>query len=226
MDVKKEIAKIIEKQSKRPFIVTVDGGTAAGKSLFVEKLCVVLKKKSIKCIVIDKDDYLISRESRNPLKEEPYSTKWFKLDVLYKNLEDVCSGANVIEKPCYDHTTGKECPSETIKIDKNSVIIISGIFSLDANIVKLSDLNILIKVNIRERLRRAIQRNKEEWGVSEEKTRKNFKEIFEPTYMKHMEKARKWADIIIDNSDWKKQKIVFIRPKTPIKPAPALHRFL
>jgi len=86
--------------------------------------------------------------------------------------------------------------------------LVVGVFSLDERVRRFSDLNVLIEAGADERLRREIERNERERGVKREETVKRFSEVLNPTYERHIREAGRFADIVVDNSDWKKRKIL------------------
>ncbi len=151
--------------------------------------------------IIEVDDYLISREHRKSLGQGYFDLKqWFKLDHLSRNLKEINEGADVIDKPQYDHSTGQENEHHKMEINRDSIVIIVGIFSFDESIRKFADLNILVDADKEVRLRREIKRNQEKRGVPEEETITRFHEVLDPTFQKHLENTGHFADIVIDNN--------------------------
>lgn len=214
MEPVNRVAGIIAKIKKRPLIAAIDGGTSSGKSFFLRGLSEALKTRSVKHQVIEIDDYLISREARKSLgKGYTDLKKWFKLDELSANLGEIASGARAIRKPRYDHRTGLEHERTVLKITGDPVIIVNGIFSFDRRMRRFSNLNILVEADAGARLEREIERNLRDRGVPREETVKRFREVLDPTYEKHIRETRKFADIVIDNNDWKKPRIAFLRKK-------------
>ncbi len=208
MKLSQSIAEMISRKKKRPLIVLIDGGTSSGKSYFLSELLEDLDGMSINHMVIEVDDYLISRKKRKSLGKDYYDLKkWFRLDMLARNLKEIEEGTDEIEKPQYDHSTGKENDHHVLKIDRHAVIFVCGIFSFDVG--AFSDLKILIDADAGVRLEREAIRNKEKRNVPEEETVKRFREVLDPTYQKHYMLVKDDADIVVDNNDWDNRKVIF-----------------
>ncbi len=196
-----EILQRITEAQKRPFIITIDGGTSAGKTHLYSCLQEILKKQKTKYITLEVDDYLIPREERKRLKEDYYNLKkWFNLDLLATNLREIADGKRSVIKPKYNHKTGRREQQETIKIPEDGIIFVIGIFSFDERIRKFADLNVLVEAATEERLRREIERNREERLVEERETVRRFTDIIDPTYQEHMKNVKNFADIVINNN--------------------------
>ncbi|MGN0396099.1 MAG: nucleoside kinase [Coprococcus sp.] len=135
-----EIAGNIVKHNKR--IVLIAGPSSAGKTTFSHRLSIQLRAMGMKPHAIAADNYFVNRED-NPKDEngnfdfeciDAMDIKTLNEDMV-KLLEGQC-----IEMPEFNFKTGRrEYHGHYLKIEKNDVIIMEGIHSLNPKMTYMLD---------------------------------------------------------------------------------------
>tara|TARA_B100000029_G_scaffold490031_1_gene548519 strand:+ start:7393 stop:8157 length:765 start_codon:yes stop_codon:yes gene_type:complete len=163
---------IIKKRiNKKPGInlITVDGITCSGKSIFSKLLKKKLSKKFDNIYIIPKDLFLFSRIRRIKIikkinkkinhkqNELHYDLK--KLSLLISTLINQPEKKTLTLSGLYDRKTGKNSQKIKFKFKKNSLIIYEGLYLLDdlKGLIK-PNLKILITEKIYDSLARKIER--------------------------------------------------------------------
>lgn len=165
-----QLLKNIKK--KKDKIITVDGITCSGKSLFAN----ILKKKLSKYFknvkIISKDLFLLPRERRiiitkNRIKTK---TKFFDQNQVHYDLVKVKKlfsflskktnlNKTFILKNLYDRKTGRNIKTEKFTAKNNTLFIYEGLFvNDDIKNIKMSPIKILLIERIYESLSRKIER--------------------------------------------------------------------
>ena len=118
-------------------VITIDGITCSGKSLFAESLLKELKKKNKKVILINKDLFLFNRIKRinttKKINKNIYHQNQLHYDLkkLFKVLEFLTKPSSLktlrVSK-LYNRKNGKNDTSTTFKFRKNNLIILEGIY--------------------------------------------------------------------------------------------------
>ena len=164
----KKILKKINKNFKIN-IITVDGITCSGKSIFSKLLKKKLNKKFDNILILPKDLFLFSRERRIKIIKKINNKISYKQNNLHYDLKKLKKTINVligksnnksiILNSLYDRKTGKNNKKKKFKFKKNILIIFEGLYVLDdlKGITK-SNLKILITEKIYDSLARKIER--------------------------------------------------------------------
>ena len=164
----KKILKKINKNFKIN-IITVDGITCSGKSIFSKLLKKKLNKKFDNILILPKDLFLFSREHRIKIIKKINNKINYKQNNLHYDLKKLKKTINVligksnnksiILNSLYDRKTGKNNKKKEFKFKKNVLIIFEGLYVLDdlKGITK-SNLKILITEKIYDSLARKIER--------------------------------------------------------------------
>lgn len=183
----------------KPLIILVAGGSASGKSTVVEE---ILKKAGLEdVIIIRHDDYYLDQ------KEMPFEQRLQvnydhpdALDnaLLLRHLKSLIQGDS-IEKPIYDFVNyTRSSKTETIKPKR--VIIIEGILILaDANIRKLSGLNLYVELDDDTRFIRRMLRDMNERGRSVESIVDHYQTTVKPMFYEFVKPSKRHAHVIIPN---------------------------
>ena len=132
----KKIADIADNiaKDKNVKMVLIAGPSSSGKTTFAKRLGMQLKLNGIKPVTISVDNYFVERE-QNPKDEfgnydfeciEALDTKLFN-----EHLIKLLNGEE-IEVPSFDFTIGsKKYNGETMKLEKDEILIIEGIHCLN-----------------------------------------------------------------------------------------------
>lgn len=143
-----EIANQIIAKGTR--LVLIAGPSSSGKTTFAKRLEIQIKANGLKPFVISTDNYFVDRD-KTPLDENG-NPDFEAIDALnYKLLEihikELLSGKDV-DIPRFNFITGKNEKWKKIKIDKNGIIIIEGIHSLNPMLMDEIDDSIKFKVYV------------------------------------------------------------------------------
>ena len=164
-----EIVEKIQLATKRPYLVGIDGLSAAGKST----LAANLQEQLNDLIVVHKDDFyrVMDETIRAKLNaEEGYHqyNDWQRL--RDQVLIPISTGHNSFYQR-YDWPTGKL--AETIEVLPTGIIVVEGVSSIRPELRDYYDLTIWVETSNTQRYYRQIERNEnpiewiERWTASE-----------------------------------------------------------
>jgi uridine kinase len=155
-------------KKKKVNLITIDGITCSGKSLFTKLLKKNLKNKYSNIYILSKDLFLFSRSKRINITKKinkfkinqnilHYDIK--KLKLLLDFLLGKTNEKTLILKNLYDRKSGKNNLNLKFKYSKNRLILFEGLYvSDDVKFIKKNIFKILIIENIYISLNRKIQR--------------------------------------------------------------------
>lgn len=166
MKIDKKILNQLKK--KKINLVTIDGITCSGKSLFSELLKKNLQKKFSDIYILSKDLFLFSRSKRINITKKITKLKINqnllhydiqKLKLLLNFLFGKTNKKTLILKNLYDRKSGKNNLNLKFKYSKNRLILFEGLYvGDDVKFLKIDILKILIIENVYVSLYRKIQR--------------------------------------------------------------------
>ncbi|HEY8402396.1 MAG TPA: uridine kinase [Cytophagaceae bacterium] len=186
--------------SKKTYIVGITGGSASGKTLFLNRLRSAFSTDEL--TIISQDDYYKKREFQ-PLDErgvENFDTP-FSIDseAFARDIRALCEGRSV-EKEEYTFNN----PALTPKIHTYTpapILIVEGIFVFYfPEIAKMLDLKIFLDAKEYIKLKRRIIRDRNERGYDIEDVLYRYENHVAPTYERYIEPFKNDADIIIPNN--------------------------
>lgn len=183
-----------------PFIIGITGGSASGKTLFLNSLLHEFDKNDI-CL-ISQDNYYLPREQQ-PLDEngvknfdtpQSIDAKAFAADIRkikggegFSRLEYTFNNPNVVAK--------------MLHFDAAPIVVIEGLFVMHfKEINDLLDLRLFISAKDHVKLKRRIVRDKVERGYDLDDVLYRFEKHVMPTYERYLEPLKDEADIIIPNN--------------------------
>ena len=143
-------------------IVAVAGPGASGKSTFSSKL----QKDLPDSLLINLDDYRLSRKNRAESGLPGSHPDAVKLDLIIENLTDLKNGF-AIAKPVYDPISGTDDCHEIIKA--KPIILLDGEAAAFADLQPYIDFLIFIDVNPATQLKVRMNRDVNQHGHSREK---------------------------------------------------------
>jgi len=163
-----EILKKINKNLKIN-IITIDGITCSGKSIFSKLLKEKLNKKFENILILPKDLFLFSREKRIKVIKKINNKINCKQNHLHYDLKKLSKLINVLIgksknnsisiNHLYDRKTGKNNKKMKFQYKKNILIIFEGLYVLDDLKGKIKpNFKILVTEKIYDSLARKIER--------------------------------------------------------------------
>ena len=166
MKLKKNLFKNFEKRKIN--LITIDGITCSGKSLFANLLKKDLKKNFTEIFILSKDLFLYPREKRITItkKLKALNTNQNKIHYDLKKLKELLNflfGNSkkkfLVLKNLYNRKTGKNDLKVKLNFLEKRLVIFEGIYvNEDIKFVKKPTLKILLIEKVYESLSRKIQR--------------------------------------------------------------------
>ena len=118
-----------KRKQARPFIVAIDGLSGAGKTTLVERLRGISSNE----LILHIDDFIVERHRRYETGQsesmEYYALQWDVKLLVNVLFEPLSRGETRLALPYYKRDTD-EVVMRTIEIDKDTLILIEGIFLL------------------------------------------------------------------------------------------------
>jgi uridine kinase len=126
--------KILENKDIR--LVAIAGPSSSGKTTFTNRVRIELLSRGLKPVMISIDNYYFGKDFAPKDKDgQPDLEHINALDVklFNKNISDLIHG-KVTTLPLFNFKTGKREAGKTVKLDKNSPILIEGIHALNEDL--------------------------------------------------------------------------------------------
>ncbi|MHA7129605.1 uridine kinase family protein [Algoriphagus namhaensis] len=184
----------------KPFIVGVTGGSASGKTLFLDKLIHSFEPGEVS--LISQDNYYKARhlqpKDANGIEnfDVPASIDF---DAYASDLRRIQAGETVTRQE-YTFNNPNKTPRMLI-FPPTPVIVVEGIFVLYyPELADLLDLKVFIDAKDHIKLKRRIIRDKVERGYDLDDVLYRYENHVMPTYEKYIEPFKNDADLIVPNN--------------------------
>lgn len=133
------VDEIVEKKDKIK-IILIGGPSSSGKTTSANKIALFIKTHGINPFLISVDDYYKEREDC-PIGEDGKhdydSLESIDIPLFNKQLNELLDGKK-IDMPVFNFKTGKKEFSKTnMKLEKNDIIIIEGLHTMNEELTKL-----------------------------------------------------------------------------------------
>jgi uridine kinase len=132
-----EIATQIASLANQARIVLIAGPSSSGKTTFSKRLSVQLLAHGVSPMPIELDNYFIDRDKtpRDELGNLDYETlKALNTQLLTEQMQRLIRGEEV-QLPRYNFITGKSEQGDTVRLEKDQLIILEGIHGLNPNLI-------------------------------------------------------------------------------------------
>jgi len=185
---------------KKPYIVGITGGSASGKTFFLQSLLEAFPKDEI-CLVSQDNYYFPShlqpKDENGIINYDTPSSIDF--GAFIKDLGDLKDGKEV-KREEYTFNNPKVKP-RLFTFTPAPILVVEGIFVFyDPKMLDLIDLKIFIDAEEHVKLSRRITRDKEERGYDLADVLYRYEKHVAPAYEKFIKPYKAEADIIISNN--------------------------
>lgn len=184
----------------KPFTVGITGGSASGKTLFLEKLLNSFNSNEIS--LISQDNYY------KPLHLQPKDENGIEnfdvpasidFDAYASDLGKLQTGETVKRKEYTFNNPQKA--AKVLTFESTPIIVVEGIFVFYyPELANLLDLKIFIDAKDHIKLKRRIIRDKVERGYDLDDVLYRYENHVMPTYEKYIEPFKNDADLIVPNN--------------------------
>lgn len=184
----------------KPYLVGITGGSASGKTLFLDKLLSFLDPTQI-CL-ISQDNYYKARHLQ-PIDDMGIQNFDTPDSIDFKQYADdirkIQNGETVIRQE-YTFNNPNKTP-KMLTFEPAPVVLVEGIFVLYyPELADLLDLKIFIDAKDYIKVTRRIMRDKIERGYDLDDVLYRYEKHVMPTYEKYIEPFKHDADLIIPNN--------------------------
>jgi uridine kinase len=185
---------------QKPFIVGITGGSASGKTLFLERLLSTFDSGEV-CL-ISQDNYYKPRHLQ-PIDgqgihnfDTPHSIDF---EQYAADIRKIQSGETVYREE-YTFNNAAKTP-KMLTFASSPVVVVEGIFVLYyPELADLLDLKIFIDASDHIKLKRRIIRDKVERGYDLDDVLYRYEMHVMPTYEKYIKPFKNEADLIVPNN--------------------------
>lgn len=184
----------------KPYLVGITGGSASGKTLFLDRLLNYFEPDQI-CL-ISQDNYYKARNLQ-PLDDMGISNfdtpESIDFQQYAEDIRKIQNGETVIRQE-YTFNNPNKTP-KMLSFEPAPVVLVEGIFVLYyPELANLLDLKIFIDAKDYIKVKRRIIRDKIERGYDLDDVLYRYEKHVMPTYEKYIEPFKHDADLIIPNN--------------------------
>jgi uridine kinase len=178
-------------------IIGVAGGTASGKTTFVNEVMSGLSTEGLGLIAQDayyKDNSHLTFDQRCLLNYD--HPEAIDFDLMVEQIKALKAGAS-IDQPVYDYKIHNRT-TETLPITPKAVFIIEGILVLHHKALRdLMDLKIFVDAPGDQRLMRRMKRDMAERGRDLDEVMQRYSQTLKPMHDAYIEPSKAHADIVV-----------------------------
>jgi uridine kinase len=195
----------------KPYIVGISGGSASGKTSFLNQLKEELPFESL--CVVSQDNYYRPREF-----QEKDENGQFNFDLptsidrsaFYTDMERLSAGESLSIKE-YSFNNASRI-ANSILLEPAPIIVMEGLFIFHYEEIRNElDLKVYIEARDEVKLERRLKRDKDERGYPEDTVLYQWRNHVMPSYQRYLRPYRDDADIIITNNvSYKKGLMVLV----------------
>lgn len=218
-------ANIIRSMEKPPPLrIGIDGVDASGKTYLADELAAILEKDRT-VIRASIDGFHNPRAMRYKLgrySPEGYYRHSFDTDALITALLKPLGpgGSCLYRTAVFDYRTDKPVMDEAKRVPNNAILLFDGIFLQQPALRKYWDIIILLDVDFKTTVPRAIKRAIEEdatWKRRENEIEEQYQKRYVPGQLLYFKesKPRESADIVIGNTDFANPSIRILNDTYP-----------
>jgi uridine kinase len=185
----------------RPFIIGITGGSASGKTLFLQSLMAQFKENDI-CL-LSQDNYYRPKHEQT---KDHNGIENFDLpgaiddEAFAKDVENLRNG-KVVTRLEYTFNNSGKIPA-TLTFEPRKILVVEGIFVFHfPEVANLLDLKVFIDARDKIKLKRRIKRDNEERGYDLQDVMYRWKYHVKPTFEEYIRPHKRTCDIVIPNNN-------------------------
>ncbi len=184
----------------QPYIIGIAGGSASGKTTFIQNLMEVFNSKHLCVLSLDNYYKSLSDQHVDENGEVNFDLpEAIDFKRLTKDIRTLKKGKEVVMVE-YTFNNPNTFPKE-IRFSPAPIIIIEGLFIFSSKALsKMFDLTIFIEARTDVMFKRRLRRDFEERGIPTEQIRYQWDKHFLPAYNNHMMPHRDEVDMVIMNN--------------------------
>jgi len=132
-----DIAQHIAEKAEESRIILIAGPSSSGKTTFSKRLSVQLLANGFSPYPLEMDNYFVDREQTPKDAKGQYdfeSLGAMNTNLLSEHLKRLISGEEV-QLPKYNFKEGRSEPGETVKLEKDQILILEGIHGLNPHLL-------------------------------------------------------------------------------------------
>jgi len=207
----KMLGEIERKEDKnRPFVVGINGIDGAGKTEFADAFERFLKNHNYKTQSIHLDDFHNPRKIRYAGKDQ--ADNYYNLSFNIKHIVEKLlkplrrKGDYSAKMRLLDWHTDKYDIEKEFTFSPNTIVIFEGVFLFRKELAPYIDYKVFLDIAFEESKRRAKDRDPKT-------TLEKYDVKYLPAQQRYLGKypSCDTADMVVDNSDWEKPKISYLR---------------
>jgi uridine kinase len=184
-----------------PILVGIAGGTGSGKTMLARTLQSSLGSRQV--ALVSQDAYyrdLADHGGLEPTEIDYDHPDALELDLLSRHLALLREG-RPIHRPVYNFDTHRRAPNRVV-VEPFPIVVLEGILILcDPELREKFDFKVFIDADADVRLCRRLVRDCEERGRTVETVLEQYRSTVRPAYLRFIEPTRRYADVIINNSE-------------------------
>lgn len=185
---------------KKPFIVGITGGSASGKTLFLERMLSIFEPGEV-CL-ISQDNYYKPRHLQ-PIDAQGVhnfdTPNSIDFEQYAEDIRKIQNGETIYREEYTFNNSSKK--PKMLTFESAPVVVVEGIFVLYyPELAELLDLKVFIDAKDHIKLKRRIIRDKVERGYDLDDVLYRYEMHVMPTYEKYIEPFKSEADLIVPNN--------------------------
>ncbi|MHA8065530.1 uridine kinase [Aquirufa sp. ROCK2-A2] len=184
----------------RPFIIGITGGSASGKTLFLQSLMEQFQENDI-CL-LSQDNYY--RPKHEQTKDhngiENFDLPGAIDDVAFARDVEKLRNGEIVTRLEYTFNNSEKIPA-TLTFEPRKILVVEGIFVFHfQEVANLLDLKVFIDAKDKIKLKRRIKRDNEERGYDLQDVMYRWKYHVKPTFEEFIRPHKRTCDIVIPNN--------------------------
>lgn len=207
-----KILEFVKSHKKEyPFVIGINGIDTSGKTKFAKGLNAFLQEKGLKTQLIKLDDFHNPKSIRydGQNEAENYLNKSFNFDSLINDILTPIKQTGRLQKNIkhLNLDTDKYDLEKTYDIDKDTVVILEGVFLFKKELLPFLDYKIFLHISFETARERARVRD---IPIQGEGVMKKYETKYLPAQARYLNEhiIEKIADLMIDNTDWENPRII------------------